>query len=170
MQKVMEKQDSMVEFAWEDLLEGHADSVISILHAVQERFNYLPEQVMREVAHKTETPLIEIYRIATFYKYFSLVPKGKHKILTCSGTACHVRSSESVTQEISRLLDVEPGSTKEDGSYSLERVNCLGACALAPLVVIDDEYYGNMTPAKVQEVLRKHREENEQSCDCHKSA
>ena len=170
MQKAIKRKDLIKEYAWEDLIKNCGSSVISILHAVQEKYNYLPEKVMREVAHKTETPLIEIYRIATFYKYFSLAPKGKHKILTCSGTACHVRNSESVTQEISRLLDVEPDSTKEDGSYSLERVNCLGACALAPLIVIDDEYYGNMTPSKIQEVLCKHQEENEQFCDCHKSA
>ncbi len=162
---VNEKTDEK-EFIWEDLLESRDMSVISLLHGIQERFDYLPEQVLREVAEKTGTPLIEIYRIATFYKYFSLNPKGKYKILTCSGTACHVRNSEQITDEISRLLNIETGSTTEDGLYSLEKVNCLGACALAPLVVIDHEYHGNMTPAKAQQVLKSHNGEVERHCAC----
>ena len=166
MKETLKEKKNENFFQWEDLMENNEESVISILHKVQERFNYLPEQVIREVSVKTETPLIEVYRIATFYKYFSLQPKGKHKILTCSGTACHVRNSEKVTEEVSRYLNIDPDSTTEDGLYSLEKVNCLGACALAPLVVIDDEYHGNMTPAKVREVIKQHQAEKGGQCEC----
>ncbi len=146
-------------------------SLISAMHDIQEKYSYLPEEVLRELAAETDTPLIEIYRIATFYKHFSLTPKGKHRIVSCTGTACHVRGIEVVNTEVSRLLGVEPGSTTADGKYSLETVNCLGACALAPLVVIDGEYYGNMTASRIRKIIRKHDKKTEKTaCSCSSSA
>jgi len=99
-------------------------------------------------------PLIDIYSVATFYKSFSLTPKGKHQVVTCSGTACHVRGSEKVTEEISRVLNLKKGTTSKDGEYSLECVNCVGACALAPLVIVDGQNYGHMTPSKVRSLFK----------------
>lgn len=140
-------------------------SIISMLQEVQEKFNYLPEDVLRDLAKQRNVSLMEVYSIATFYKAFSLSPKGRHKVKTCTGTACHVRGSEKVTEEISRILGIKPGSTSEDGEYSLETVNCLGACALAPLVEVDGEYLSNMTPSKIREFLEKQTMNNHE-CQC----
>lgn len=137
------------------LLEKSSGSVISLLQDVQEECGYLPESVLREISRKTGKPPIELYRIATFYKAFSLAPEGKHKITVCSGTACHVRGSENIVREISCILGIEPGSTTPDGEFTFKTVNCLGACALAPVVVVDGKYYGNMTVNKVRNLLRR---------------
>jgi NADH-quinone oxidoreductase subunit E len=100
-----------------------------------------------------EIPLIDIYGIATFYKAFSLTPRGKHLVTCCLGTACHVRGSISVLEELERRLCVPPGGTTDDREFTLETVNCLGSCALGPVVVFDDEYHGQMTPARVGNLL-----------------
>ncbi|RJX23840.1 MAG: NAD(P)H-dependent oxidoreductase subunit E [Dethiobacter sp.] len=152
----------------ENLKKQNGSSVVSLLQEVQEKYNYLPEELLREIAKERNIPLMDIYSVATFYKAFSLSPKGKHKVVTCSGTACHVRGSEKVTREISRTLGIESGHTTEDGLYSLENVSCLGACALAPLVVIDGEYHGSMTSAKILEILNGHTAgKKENGCCCH---
>ncbi len=148
------------------------NSIVNMLHDIQNRYNYLPEDVLRDLAHEEGIPLVDIYRVATFYSLFSLKPKGKHKIMTCTGTACHVRGSEKVTEEITRLLDIKPGETTEDGEYSLEAVNCLGACALAPLVVIDEQYHANITPGKISALLNGVSKEmvKAKSAGCHCSS
>ena len=147
-------------------------SIVTLLHEIQDRYNYLPEDVLRQLAGEKNIPLIDVYRVATFYSLFSLKPKGKHKIMTCTGTACHVRGSEKVTEEISRFLGIEPGETTEDGEYSLEAVNCLGACALAPLVVIDEQYHANITPSQIAPLLNGSKQETckEKSAGCHCSS
>ena len=152
----------------EKVLNGrNGESLVALLQQVQEQYDHLPEHVLREIARERNLSLMDIYSVATFYKSFSLRPRGRHKIVVCSGTACHVRGSEKVTQELSRRLGVKPGETTEDGEYSLETVNCLGACALAPLVVVDGEYHGNMTAARVatliKQQLRKHKGQSEES-------
>ncbi len=123
-------------------------SIVALLQAIQDKYNYLPEKFLRRAAREMEVPLIDVYSVAKFYKSFSLVPEGRHQIVTCTGTACHVRGSEKITEEISRTLGVEVNSTSPDGEYSLKCVNCVGACASAPLVIVDGEYHGNMTPLK----------------------
>jgi len=128
-------------------------SIVTLLQAIQDKYNYLPEELLARAAEEMKVPLIDIYSVATFYKSFSLVPRGRQQIVTCMGTACHVRGSEKVTEEISRVLNVERGSTTADGEYSLECVNCLGACALAPLVIVDGRHYGHMTPLKVRRLF-----------------
>jgi len=128
-------------------------SVITLLQAIQEKYNYLPEKVLKRAAKEMDIPLIDLYSVATFYKSFSLVPRGKHEVVTCSGTACHVRGSEKVTEEITRTLGVDKDSTSKDGEYSLKCVNCVGACALAPLVIVDGQYHGHMTPLKVHRLF-----------------
>lgn len=135
---------------------GQDGSLIAMMQQLQQEYGYLPEPVLREMARATGAPLIEIYRVATFYKSFSFAPRGEHLVTTCSGTACHVRGGAGVTREISKLLGVKPGCTSKDGRFTLETVNCLGACALAPLVVFDGEYHGNMTPANACRLFKNY--------------
>ena len=132
----------------------NGEPLVTLLQQVQEQYNYLPEHVLRELARARGLSLMEIYSVATFYKSFSLQPRGKHKVVVCTGTACHVQGSEKVTDELSRMLGIKPGETSPDGEYSLENVNCLGACALAPLVVVDGDYHGNMTAARVSAIIK----------------
>jgi NADH:ubiquinone oxidoreductase subunit E len=129
------------------------DSLISILQDVQSRYRYLPEDALREIAVKLDLPLIQVYGVATFFKSFSLEPRGKHLVNVCLGTACHVRGANTVLDEVKRQLNVEPGQTTDDMEYTLETVNCLGACALGPVVVVDGEYHGQISPRKVKKVI-----------------
>jgi NADH-quinone oxidoreductase subunit E len=146
----------------ENFTDRNKHSLIALLQEIQEQYSYLPEDLLRELAGAKKLALIDIYSVATFYKSFSLKPRGRRKIVTCTGTACHVRGSEKVSQELSRILGISSGATTEDGEYSLENVNCLGACALAPLIVVDGEYLGHMSAAKVAALFKerlKHKKE-----------
>ncbi len=116
-------------------------SLIQVMQAINVAYNYLPEITLKYVAQELEVPLTQVYHVATFYTAFSLQPRGKHTIKVCMGTACHVRGSPRVLDEIKRHLKIEPGETTKDELFTLETVNCLGACALGPVVVIDDVYY-----------------------------
>jgi NADH-quinone oxidoreductase subunit E len=136
---------------------GNHDSVIAILQDVQAEYRYLPETVLRLVARRLELPPIQVYGVATFFKAFSLKPRGEHLIKVCVGTACHVRGSQPVLDEVKRQLGIEAGETTEDMKFTLERVNCLGACALGPIMVLDDEYHGEMSPGKVKTIMSNHR-------------
>ena len=129
--------------------------LIPILHEIQREYRYLPESSLRELASTMDMPLVDIYGVATFFTSFSLVPKGKHIVTVCMGTACHVRNSVGVGEEAGRFLGIGSGETTKDMLFSLETVNCLGACALGPIVVVDGKYHGQMTPAKVKRVLKK---------------
>jgi NADH-quinone oxidoreductase subunit E len=131
------------------------DSLISILQDVQSLYHYLPEHSLKAVARKLNIPLIQVYSVATFFKAFSLEPRGEHLVCVCLGTACHVRGAQSVLDETKRRLGVEAGQSTADMKYSLETVNCLGACALGPILVVDEEYHGQMTPSKVKKILKK---------------
>jgi len=132
-------------------------NLISILHDIQAKYGYVPEVKIREVAQSLEIPLVDVYGVVTFYKSFSLAPRGRHSITVCLGTACHVRSSPRVLQRISEILQIEPGETTEDQEFSLEAVNCLGCCALGPMVVVDGKHHGLMNSAKVDVLLRNCR-------------
>jgi NADH:ubiquinone oxidoreductase subunit E len=135
------------------------DSVIAILQDVQSRYHYLPETALRLVAEQLELPLIQVYGVATFFKAFSLKPRGEHLIKVCVGTACHVRGAQPVLDEVKRQLGIEAGETTEDMMFTLETVNCLGACALGPIMVVDDEYYGEMSPGKVKAIIKNYKKE-----------
>jgi NADH-quinone oxidoreductase subunit E len=137
------------------------DSLISILQDVQSEYRYLPEDVLRQVARRLELPLIQVYGVATFFKAFSLKPRGEHMVRVCLGTACHVRGAPAVLDEVKRRLGVEPGETTKDMQFTLETVNCLGACALGPLLVMDDKYQGQMSPGKIRKVLRDYKKDTE---------
>ena len=129
-------------------------SLITLLQEIQKKHGYLPEDELKSLSRETNVSLMELYRLATFYHSFKLDPPAKHKVTVCTGTACHVRGSLQVMQELSSWLGLgSRGGRTSDGEYALEKVNCLGACALAPLVTVDGDYYGNVTPKKAREML-----------------
>ncbi|NIM90995.1 MAG: NAD(P)H-dependent oxidoreductase subunit E [Candidatus Aminicenantes bacterium] len=128
--------------------------LVSILLDIQTEANFLPREILSYVAKKLGIPLSQVCRFATFYKAFSLKPRGRHVIKTCLGTACHVRGAVKVLQTIERELGIRDGDTTRDFKFTLETVNCLGACALGPLVVIDNDYYGQMNTTKVPKMLK----------------
>ena len=127
--------------------------LISILLAVQEKYNYLPKEAMVLVAEKLSIRLIDVYSVATFYKVFSLKPRGKYVINVCVGTACHVRGGRRIVEKVQKDLDIEVGETTEDKLFTLETVRCLGACALGPVMVINGEYHGQLSTQKAEAIL-----------------
>jgi NADH-quinone oxidoreductase subunit E len=133
---------------------GRKRAVIQILQDVQERFRWLSPEILEDVAAELGLPLAHVYSVATFYKSFSLEPRGRHICTICMGTACHVRGGAAVLEHFERKLGIRAGETSPDREVSLERVNCLGACALAPLAVVDGRYYGQMSEARADEILR----------------
>ncbi len=138
-----------------DKYKGQKRALIPVLQDVQEKCNWLPPEVLRYVAQSLDIPLIDVYSVATFYASFRLQPRGRHLCTSCMGTACHVRGAPIIYDHLERRLGIRAGETTADMKYSLERVNCLGACALAPLVVVDGEYYGQMNVTKMDSVLRQ---------------
>ena len=132
---------------------------LAIMQDMQRQFNYIPREGMEALAEYLGCALSVLYSMATFYKALSLKPKGKHIIKLCDGTACHIRGSLTLKEGVTRALGIDDGETTEDGLFSLELVNCLGSCALAPVMVVDDVYYGRMSIEKVPEVLNKYKEE-----------
>jgi NADH-quinone oxidoreductase subunit E len=130
-------------------------NVISILQDIQAEANWLPEEDLRYVCTELEIPLSKMMALATFYKAFSLKPRGKHIVSVCLGTACHVRGAERIVGAVERELGIQGGETDADLQWTLETVGCLGACALGPIVVIDDEYHGQMTSVKATRLLQK---------------
>lgn len=128
-------------------------ALISILQDIQEEFNYLPIEVLKLVSEKLNLKLIDVYGVATFYKSLRLSPQGKHNITLCTGTACHIRGTHKVLDEIQSQLGIAPGDTTQDNKFTFNTVNCLGACAIGPVMVVDGKYYGNMTPIKARQVL-----------------
>ncbi len=129
-------------------------ALIAILQDIQAEENYLPQDVLKHVAKSMDVPLTRVYSLATFYKAFSLKPRGKHLINVCLGTACHVRGAPRILEKLERDLRVKAGETTEDKKFTLETVNCLGACALGPIVVVDGTYHGQMTSSKVSSLLK----------------
>jgi len=127
--------------------------LISVLEEIQAKYGYLPEESLREVAEKTGKSLVDVYGVATFYRAFSLTPRGKHLISVCLGTACHVRGGPAIAQEIKRILRINTGETTQDREFTLETVNCLGACALGPVVVVDGHYFPKVKVSMVSEIL-----------------
>ena len=135
---------------------GHG-GLIAILQEIQAKYSYLPEDVLRQVAVTTGRSLVDIYGVATFYKAFSLKPRGKHLVSVCLGTACHVRGGPAIAEEVQRQLGVAPGETTVDNEFTLETVACLGACAMGPIVVIDGHYFSNVKTGEVEDILSRAR-------------
>ena len=131
---------------------------LAMLQDMQHKFNYIPREGMEALAVYLGCPLSSLYAMATFYKALSLKPKGRHIIKLCDGTACHIRGSTTLLDGVRRLLGIDAGETSQDGLFSLELVNCLGSCALAPVMVVDGTYYGKMTLEKLPKILDQYRE------------
>jgi NADH:ubiquinone oxidoreductase subunit E len=141
-------------------LEGRRSQpqqLIEVLHDVQEEWGYIPREAMVAASRELGVPLIEVYRVASFYKAFSLEPRGKHLITVCMGTACHVRGAARMADQVAGQLGVELGGTTSDGLFTVECVNCLGACALGPVVVLDGIYYSQMTPRRARRLIESVR-------------
>lgn len=132
-------------------------AVIPILQKAQEIFGYLPEEVQRFVAEELNLPLEDVYAVATFYSQFSLKPKGKHEISVCMGTACYVKGADKILEKLSEILKIKSGDCTKDGKFSLSECRCLGACGMAPVMKINNDVYGNLTPEKVEEILKSYK-------------
>ncbi|HBT49147.1 MAG TPA: NAD(P)H-dependent oxidoreductase subunit E [Caldanaerobacter subterraneus] len=130
-------------------------SLIAVMNDAQEIFGYLPIEVQLFISQEMKVPLTEIFGISTFYSRFTLKPSGKYKINLCMGTACYVRGAAMLLEKIKEKLGIEVGETTEDGKFSLEPTRCLGACALAPVMMINGEVFGRLTPNDVDEILKK---------------
>jgi len=146
----MEKEIDLIP---DEVSEYRRGNLIAVLHKIQAKYGYLPQEDLREVAEKSGISLTDVYGAATFYKAFSLKPRGKHLISVCLGTACHVRGGPAIAKEIERQLGIKSGETTEDNEYSLETVNCLGACALGPIMVVDGHYFSSVKVSRVKEIL-----------------
>ena len=130
---------------------------MGILQDIQTEMNYLPRKALVQVSRSLDVSLADIYEVATFYRAFSLEPKGRHTIRVCLGTACHVRGGTRVLDYLENRLEVKAGETTKDLIFTLESVNCLGACALGPMMVIDKKYYGKTNANKIESILEKYR-------------
>jgi NADH-quinone oxidoreductase subunit E len=140
------------------ILEAHSNgqsSLLTILEDVQGRHRYLPRDMLILLSERLDIPLSQVYSVATFYNAFSLKPQGRHRIHVCTGTACHVRGAMQVLDRLETQLGIRSGQTTTDLEYTLETVNCLGTCALGPIVVADDEYWRLMTASKVDRLIKK---------------
>jgi NADH-quinone oxidoreductase subunit E len=131
-------------------------ALISVLQDIQEEYNYLPQEALRIVSETLGIPLIDIVGVATFYRAFSLEPRGKHLVTVCMGTACHVRGGPKILEEFERKLNITAGETTEDRQFSLETVACLGCCAIGPVVVVDGDYHAQTSIRKVGSILKKY--------------
>jgi NADH:ubiquinone oxidoreductase subunit E len=160
-----DEESSPEQQAADEVIDRHGsgrEALIEILQEIQARYNYLPEAALRRISSRLTVPFAEVYGLASFYKAFSLEPRGKHIIQVCMGTACHVRGADRIVAELEKLLAVRRGETTADGEFTLETVNCLGACALGPILRIDDEYHGKMTTRKVAKCLNSFRSRGNQ--------
>jgi len=133
-----------------------AGSLIQILLEIQSENHWLPREALDMVSEKLKVPMSQIQHITTFYKSFSLVPKGRHEVHVCMGTACHVRGAQRVLDSVQDQIGIKPGETDVDLKFSLETVNCLGCCALGPVMVVNSEYHGNIVPAQIEGTLRNY--------------
>jgi len=142
------------------IVEKHSEDrggLISTLEDIQSKYGYLPEDALRIVAKRTGHSLVDLFGVATFYRSFSLKPRGNHLISVCLGTACHVRGAPIIVGEFERQLEISAGETTSDNEFTLQTVNCLGACALGPMVVVDGHYFSNVDTRKVKQILKKAR-------------
>lgn len=142
--------------AYIDERAGQQGTLINVMHRAQEIFGYLPDEVLEHIALRLQVPRSTVYGVVTFYHFFSRTPKGRHTISVCLGTACYVRGADSVYDKVKKSLGITAGQTSADGRYTLDLVRCVGACGLAPVVVIDKDTYGRMTPDKVATLLNKY--------------
>ncbi|MFC1946010.1 complex I 24 kDa subunit family protein [Chloroflexota bacterium] len=136
--------------------QGDASALIQVLLGIQSENHWLPKEVLEKVSRALNVPFSQIMHVATFYKAFSLVPRGRHEIHICMGTACHIRGAPRVLDTVADLTGIRPGETDLDMKFSLETVNCLGCCAMGPVMVVDGKYHGKTVPAKMEDVLQNY--------------
>jgi NADH-quinone oxidoreductase subunit E len=136
--------------------EGEEGILIQLLLDMQQELNWIPREVAERISQRLNIPLSQIYRVASFYTAMSLTPRGRHVVSVCMGTACHVRGSPRLLDRITGILKIQPGETSADGRFTLKTVNCLGCCALGPVMEVDGKYHGKMVPARAGEVLKNY--------------
>jgi len=147
------------------ILEGRRSQpqqLIEVLQDVQDLYGYIPAEAMKSVAKELGVPLMEVYRVANFYNAFSLKPRGKNVVTICTGTACHVRGSNLLIDQVEGQLGIKTGDTTEDGHFTVECVNCVGACALGPIVIQNENYSHHMTPGKLRKMIDKSAEKKKE--------
>ena len=155
-----------VDDKFKQIFEGRSGEpryLIEVLLDIQQTEGHIPQEVMCSVSERLCVPLIEVYRVASFYKAFSLEPRGRHVVTVCMGTACHVRNAKRMLDEVAGQLGIEPGETTEDKLFTVESVNCLGACALGPVVVLDGVYHHHMTPGKLRKLIQSVRDTEQEA-------
>ncbi len=136
-----------------DSYKNDPGDLIKILHSAQTHFFFLPESVQREIAKKLKISVAKVYGVVTFYSFFTMTPKGRHAISVCMGTACYVRGAEKVLDELKKQLNIKVGGVTEDGKFSLDSLRCVGACGLAPVLLIGEKVYGRVEPGQIKEIL-----------------
>jgi len=154
--------------AWESILDrwqNRKDFLIEILQDIQDEYSYLPEAVLGELSKKLDIPLNHIYEAATYYKAFSLQPKGRFKINVCQGTACHVRGASAILNSFENMLKIKTGETDDNGNFTLDVVRCIGCCALAPVLTVNEDVQAKFDPSLVPEMLEKYRKMETESPD-----
>lgn len=138
--------------------KGKKGALIPVLHEAQDIYGYLPSGAQKIISDKLDIPVAEIYGVVTFYTQFSLVPKGKYNIQVCMGTACYVKGAADVLEKVKQKTGISEGECTEDGLFSLEACRCIGACGLAPVIMINDEVYGRLTPGKVEKIIDRYKD------------
>jgi len=138
--------------------DNNDGELINVLHKVQGTFGYLPAEVQEVVAQELNVPVAKIYGVVTFYSYFTMLPKGKHPISVCTGTACYVRGAEKVLEEFKKELQINVGETTSDGKFSISCLRCVGACGLAPVVMVGDKTYGRVSPEMIKEIIAEYKD------------
>lgn len=149
-----EKIDQIIE-----KFKNEKGTIIGLMQDIHGEYRYLPEEVLLKVSAELDIPMAKLYTLATFYKSFRLEPVGKHHVRVCLGTACHVNGATKIVETLERELGVKSGQTTEDNQFTLETVNCLGACALGPLMLVDGEYHGKIDQGKLKKLLNKYRKD-----------
>lgn len=134
---------------------NQAGELINILHEAQHLFGYLPAEVQQIIARQLAIPVSKVYGVVTFYSFFTMTPKGEHPVSVCMGTACYVRGAEKVLDEFKRVLGINVGETTQDGKFSLSSLRCVGACGLAPVVLIGEKVYGRVVPGDVEKIVKE---------------
>ncbi len=144
----------------ESLIDSYVDKkeqLISLLQDIQSEYNYIPQDVLIKISQKLDIPLSQVFSVATFFQAFSLKPRGRHTITVCLGTACHVKGGQRLVDKMERDFGLKPGETTEDERFTLETANCLGCCALGPVVVVDGKYESQVNPEKLEKVLKNYK-------------
>jgi NADP-reducing hydrogenase subunit HndA len=135
---------------------NEAGELINVLHKAQHEFGYLPAEIQEVIAHELKLPVAKVYGVVTFYTYFTMLPKGKHPISVCMGTACYVRGAEKVLDELKKNLNIKVGDTTPDGKFSLSCLRCVGACGLAPVVMVGEKTYGRVSAEGIKDILKEY--------------